>query len=88
MLCLGNSRRLRIVFDAPLDLNYDLDRLEFVGACLPGLARMLQAQVVEHPDQWELFIRTAEPVDYRADCSAGRGCNRIPGGAGTETILP
>jgi KDO2-lipid IV(A) lauroyltransferase len=56
MLCLGDSRRLTIIFDEPIDLDYGLSELQFVSVNLPKLVDKLQSQIRQYPDQWDAWL--------------------------------
>lgn len=57
MQCLGSTEDLSIVFDAPLAVVRGGTREAFLAANLPLFVRTLEAQVREHPDEWELWVR-------------------------------
>ncbi len=57
MLCLGNQMSSSISFGEPFVMEPARVREEFVQVNLPVLVRMLEEQVLKHPDQWELWVR-------------------------------
>ncbi|OHE78422.1 MAG: hypothetical protein A2107_08515 [Verrucomicrobia bacterium GWF2_62_7] len=57
LLCLGNQIASSITFGEPVVLAPSQSREEFVKQNLPGLARKLEEQILEHPDQWEVWVR-------------------------------
>lgn len=56
MLCLGDSRRLTIIFDEPIDLDYGLSEDQFVSVNLPKLVDRVQSQIRQYPDQWDAWL--------------------------------
>ncbi len=57
MLCLGDSRRLRIEFGTPIHPCEWQDRARFVEDGLARLVKTLEEQVLRAPAQWDLLIR-------------------------------
>lgn len=57
MACLGNGSSLRIEFGEPIVPERSVDAAAFVGAHLPPLVSGLEAQVLAHPEEWELWAR-------------------------------
>ena len=56
MLCVGNSEGLSIVFEEPVCLEMTSDKDQFVATNLPNMVKILETQILEHPDQWESWI--------------------------------
>lgn len=56
ILCLGDSRGLRIAFEEPLALEPAGSRSEFAARHLPVLASLLEKQILEHPGEWEGWL--------------------------------
>jgi lauroyl/myristoyl acyltransferase len=69
MLCLGDSRRLTIIFDEPIDLDYGLSEDQFVSVNLPKLVDKLQSQILQYPDQWDAWL-DYEPSSVSPPASA------------------
>ena len=57
MLCLGDSRRLRIEFGAPVHPREWQSRDRFVEEGLARMVKTLEEQVLRAPEQWDLWIR-------------------------------
>ena len=57
MLTLGHADALEIRIGPPLEFDRALDAESLSRAHLPELVRILESQVIEHPDQWELWTR-------------------------------
>ncbi len=57
MLCLGNQEASSITFGEPAALTPSRSREEFAQVNLPRLVRILEEHILEHPDQWELWVR-------------------------------
>lgn len=57
LLCLGNSRNLRICVGPAFDRVPAENSDEFIDANLPPMARKMEADILAHPDQWELWIK-------------------------------
>jgi lauroyl/myristoyl acyltransferase len=58
MVCAGDARRLLIRFDEPFHLEPRGEAGEFLSANLPRLVRIMESQVLNYPDQWELWTRS------------------------------
>ena len=56
MVCAGDARRLLIRFDEPFRLEPRDEPGEFIAANLPRLVRIMESQIVNYPEQWELWI--------------------------------
>lgn len=56
MVCAGQARRLRIRFDPPFALEARDDPRELIVADLPRLAGIMESQILQYPDQWELWL--------------------------------
>lgn len=56
MLCVGNSENLTIVFEEPVCLEMTSNKDELVATNLPKFVKILEKQILEHPDQWESWI--------------------------------
>lgn len=56
MLCVGNSEDLTILFEEPLCLETTSNKDALVAMNLPKLVKILETQILEHPDQWEPWI--------------------------------
>jgi len=57
LLCLGNSRRLRIEFGRALRLENAPDRRSFAETNLTEVLRILEEQIKSHPAEWDFWIR-------------------------------
>lgn len=57
MIALGCTQSLEIRIEHPLPLDRSLPAGEFCQSHLLALIRILETQVREHPDQWELWTR-------------------------------
>jgi KDO2-lipid IV(A) lauroyltransferase len=57
LLCLGNSRRLRIEFGKALWLENAPDRRSFAETNLTEVLRILEEQIKSHPAEWDFWIR-------------------------------
>ena len=56
MLCVGNSEDLTIAFDEPVSLEATSNKDQLVATNMPKLVKILETQILEHPDQWESWI--------------------------------
>jgi lauroyl/myristoyl acyltransferase len=56
MVCAGNARRPLIRFDEPFRVDPRDDAGDFISANLPRLVRIMEAQILHYPDQWELWL--------------------------------
>jgi phosphatidylinositol dimannoside acyltransferase len=57
MLCLGNSAGFTVIFEEPVYIPpEDKERLQ-ASVLMPVLVSRLERQIVEYPDQWELWVR-------------------------------
>ena len=57
MLCLGNSRGMRVTFEKPLTLVPSAVRDEFVKKNLPLAVSWVERQILDHPGEWESWVR-------------------------------
>ena len=57
MLCLGDSRRLRIEFGTPVHPCEWQNRARFVEDGLARMVKTLEEQVLRAPEQWDAWIR-------------------------------
>jgi Kdo2-lipid IVA lauroyltransferase/acyltransferase len=57
MRCRGNQRAASITFGEPLAMTPCGSREEYARENLRRLVGELERQIVEHPDQWELWVR-------------------------------
>ncbi len=57
LLCLGDSRRLRIEFGAAVNPSDWPDRSSFVAEGLDRMVKTLEEHVLKAPEQWDLWIR-------------------------------
>lgn len=57
MLSIRDQSGLRIVFEPPLAMKAASSRDEYRSLNLPQIAGRLEAQILEHPDQWALWVR-------------------------------
>ena len=57
MLCLGNTSGYSIRFGPQIALPAMKDRETFIETHLPALVEILKSQILENPDEWELWTR-------------------------------
>ena len=57
MLCTGSLAGCRIAFGEPLRLTPAPDRAAFAAANLPLLVRVLENQIMQAPEEWDLWAR-------------------------------
>lgn len=57
MLCLGDSRNLRINFGRPFNIMPAKIGAGFVSSNMPVMVRYMEKQILAHPDQWELWVK-------------------------------
>ena len=57
MSCLGNISDLRISFGPSAAIRFAASREEFVRLNLPPLARIFETQIMDRPEEWELWTR-------------------------------
>ena len=56
MRCLGDSRRLMIGFEEPVEIG-QASHEELIRTVLPGMVTVLEAQIREHPEEYETWSR-------------------------------
>ncbi|MBN1842784.1 MAG: lysophospholipid acyltransferase family protein [Deltaproteobacteria bacterium] len=57
MACIGNSAAFTIIFEEPFSMREMKDEESFLVANLGRLVEILETQILQHPDQWEFWVR-------------------------------
>lgn len=57
MVCIGDSSSFSIIFEKKLEIQKISDNERFVAVNLERLVTALESQILQYPDQWELWVR-------------------------------